>query len=41
MEKYPMKKKPAPAGEKKGGEKTIHDKLNAAFSQMKKKNGPC
>lgn len=35
-----MKKKPAGKPPMKGG-KSITDKLNAAYTQMKKKNGPC
>lgn len=35
-----MKKKPAPKQPIKGG-KSITDKLNSAYNEMKKKNGPC
>lgn len=39
MKQISRKAKPASAKPKKG--KTIYDKLDAAYSEMKKKNGPC
>lgn len=36
-----MKKTAKNTAKKPGKGKTIHDKLNAAYEQMKKTNGPC